>query len=215
MKLRKNKIIYSRKYFYWQKTYGNFSVLVDKEKFLPYLNKRSNILDFGCGGAFLLSSLPGKGKIGVEINQIARKQAIRNGIAVLATAHKVKDNWADVIISNHVLEHCENPLSELKILKKKLKKNGKIVFFVPHERNTRYIADDINHHLFTWSELNLGNLFKRAGYRIISVETRKSAWPPYYQTIYRIFGHRIFQFIADIYGKYFSPFWEVQIVATK
>jgi SAM-dependent methyltransferase len=207
--------MYGKNYFNWQSSYGDFGSLVDQEKFADYLDKNTKVLEFGCGGGYLLSKLNAKERIGIEINPSARAIATKNGLNTVPTFNKIKDNWADVIISNHALEHCTHPLTELKNLYKKLKKNGTIVFVTPHERNNRYVENDVNQHLYTWSELNLANLFKLAGYKIISVETRKTAWPPFYRQIYSIFGQKTFSLIAGIWGRIFSPMWEVRMIAKK
>ena len=62
-------------------------------------------LDFGCGGGFMLKGLPAKEKLGVEINPAARKQAAENGIRAVESIDEVEDGWADLIISDHALEH--------------------------------------------------------------------------------------------------------------
>src|SRR5690606_7136957 len=109
-----------------------------------------------------------KNKLG-EINETAREYAKTIGITLYDNADKIEDNWADVIISNHALEHVENPLGEIKELYKKLKPGGKIVFVVPHERRKKYVEGNIHNHFFSWAEINLGNLFKHAGYEVVEV----------------------------------------------
>lgn len=207
--------MYGKDYFDWQAKYGDFGSLIDQEKFLSFLSKKKRLLEFGCGGGYLLAKLPAKEKIGIEINPIARKKAVANGVTVVASYKKIKDNWADVIISNHALEHCTHPLTEIQHLYQKLKKGGRIIFVTPHERNTRYHPDDVNQHLYTWSELNLANLFRLAGYKIISVETRRTAWPPYYRLLYQILGENLFRKLANLYGRFFAPMWEVRLIAKK
>ena len=163
--------MYGKDYFAWQADYGDFGSIIDQDKFLDYLSSKKRVLEFGCGGGYLLAKLPAKEKIGIEINPIARKQAQRNGVTV--------------------------------------------VFVTPHERNTHYHPGDINQHLFTWSELNLANLFSLAGYKIVAVETRKTAWPPFYRQLYAILGKSIFSKLAGIYGRLFAPMWEGRLVAKK
>lgn len=204
--------MYGKDYFKWQAEYGDFGSIVDQEKFIKHLGAKKRLIEFGCGGGYLLSTLPAKEKIGIEINPIARKTATKNGLRVFPNVKEVRDGWADVVISNHALEHCLSPLQEIKDLYKKLRVGGTIIFVTPHERNTIYHKDDVNQHLYTWSELNIA---KHAGYKLISVETCKTAWPPYYRQIYSIFGAKIFKTLSNIYGRLFSPMWEVRIVAKK
>ena len=68
-----------------------------------------NILDFGCGGGFLLSNLVCDNKIGIEINEIARLHCISQGINCYNNIDLIDDNSIDVIISSHCLEHTLSP----------------------------------------------------------------------------------------------------------
>lgn len=206
---------YDEKYFTWQKSSGEFGAKADQFKFIEHINENDNVIDFGCGGGYLLSSINCKNKIGIEINEIARKQAKENKINVLSDISMVENNWADVIISNHALEHCYNPLQELNNLYPKLKKGGKIIFVTPFEIKNTYIANDINQHLFTWSPQNIGNLFKTAGYKVEKVEQIKFRWPPYAKHIYNKLGKSFFNISARIYSRIKGDLFEVKVIASK
>jgi len=59
-------------------------------------------------------------------------------------SHSCWHRGADVIISNHALEHTLHPLQELEALLPKLKPGGKVVFVVPCESIARkHKPDDI------------------------------------------------------------------------
>ena len=85
------------------------------------------------------------------------------------------------------------------MLKEKLKVGGKIIFVVPYD-SYRYKPNDINYHLYSWSPMNLGNLFTEAGYRVIEAKEFVHRWPPFYSTLAYIFGKRIFNFLCVMYG---------------
>lgn len=206
---------YDEKYFAWQKSSGEFGAKADQFKFIDHIKENDNVIDFGCGGGYLLSSINCKNKIGIEINEIARKQAKENKINVFSDISMIEDNWADVIISNHALEHCYNPLQELNNLYPKLKKGGKIIFVTPFEIKNTYIANDINQHLFTWSPQNIGNLFKTAGYKVEKVEQIKFRWPPYAKHIYNKLGKSFFNLSARIYSRIKGDLFEVKVIASK
>ncbi len=120
---------YNQDYFDWQKNIGAIGGYANLFKFTKYINTNDNVIDFGCGGGFLINNISCKNKIGTEINDFARENAKRNGILVYKYSNEVEDNWADVITSNHALEHTFQPLDELKVLYKKLKKDGRIILF--------------------------------------------------------------------------------------
>ena len=186
-------------------------------KFEAYIAGLAPVIDCGCGGGYLLRNLNCKRKIGVEINSVARQYAKeKNGIEVFENVDLVPDNIADVIISNHALEHTECPYEIIKKLSLKLKKGGKIVFVVPSEGKKKYDPGDINMHLYTWNEQNIGNLFKQAGYYIEDVERLKHTWPPIgYQQIYKMFGEKIFHIISCIWARIHPSISQIRIVAKK
>lgn len=206
---------YDKNYFSYQQKVGKFGGSANAYKFAPYLSAKSRVIDFGCGGGYLLANIKAKEKIGIEVNPIARKNAQKLGIKVVSSARKIPNSWANTIISNHALEHTFSPLSELKALWPKLKKEGRIVFVVPQEINFDWQPGDVNQHLYTWSQMSLGNLFTQAGFKVEEVETLWSQWPPFYFLIKRLVGQKGFQLISEIYGRCQSHLRQVRIVARK
>jgi SAM-dependent methyltransferase len=190
---------YEFQYFQWQKKIGYFGGTANLFKFEPYISTNDNVLEFGCGGGYLLKNIKCKDRIGIEINDSARKIAFENGIQTVQDVSDVPNDWANIIISNHVLEHTFNPLEELKKLHSKLKLGGHIIFVVPQEFKTSFKEKDVNMHLFTWTPRNLGNLFITANYKIIKTKTLYDKWPPFYLVIFKALGPRIFRLISTIY----------------
>jgi 2-polyprenyl-3-methyl-5-hydroxy-6-metoxy-1,4-benzoquinol methylase len=133
----------------------------------------------------------------------ARKVCQQFGFAVYASKPEVPDGHFDVIISNHPLGHCARPLDEITGLKGKLKPRGRMVFFVPRETSRAgYSPRDPNYHLYTWSPMNLGNLFAEAGLEALSAGAYNHRQPPRYETLVRLFGRRGFEFCCRIHGLY-------------
>src|SRR2546430_8040681 len=130
---------YDSAYFGWQRALGEFGGLANLYKFAKYVDSNANVLDFGCGGGYLLANLECRGKIGIDPNPAAQQEARGKGIICYETCDDVDDGWADVIISNSVLEHTAHPMSELMRLRPKLRDGGLIVFSLAHETlNWRY-----------------------------------------------------------------------------
>jgi len=194
-----NEQYYNADYFNWQKNMGAFGGWANLRFFQPHIGADASVIDFGCGGGYLLNNLKCKEKLGVEINDIARQTIAQFGINSHKYTAEVADNWADVIISCHALEHVPQPLAELQLLKTKLKKGGKIIFMVPFDTYD-YRPNDVNYHLYSWSAMNLGNLFTEAGFKVISSRNLYDAWPPFYQKIAKWFGASIFRLSCKIYG---------------
>jgi len=207
---------YNKDYFAWQDPIGEFGALANKIKFIEYIRTDDRVLDFGCGGGHLLKEINCKEKIGIEVNPSARRVAEGLGIRVFDSVDKVDDDWADVIISNNALEHTLHPLNELKVLHLKLKSSGLIVFIVPCESiKYAYKAGDINHHLYSWSPMCIGNLFTEAGFDVLLVKPYIHKWPPYYQKLAKIGGMFFFHLCCRIYGHLERSWFQVRIVGKK
>ena len=199
---------YGEKYFQWQKKVGEFGGYANLFKFIKFISPTDDILDFGCGGGFLLRNIQTTGvKGGVEINPYAREEAIENGIKVYASLDEIPESSYDIIISNHALEHVDDPLKYIKQMKRIIRPDGRIVIVVPHEVDSKYNQSDNNMHLFTWSPQNLRNLFLFSGdVEFIDVSRIYHSWPRRYVRIQKMFGWRFFNIICFMNSILFSKF---------
>ncbi len=180
---------YDARYFAWQRSGGEFVAVADRWKFALFVGHKDVVLDFGCGGGYLLSTFPCQARYGVESNPVARGEAARF-IHVYANIDELPEQILfDVIISHHALEHVDHPLEILQKLSKKLKPGGKAVFVVPSDtwyQQKMYWHDDINQHLYTWTPLNLGNLFTRAGFHVECAELLCHRWLPKAEKLHQL-----------------------------
>ncbi|MGC2333804.1 MAG: class I SAM-dependent methyltransferase [Candidatus Acidiferrales bacterium] len=193
---------YNVEYFKWQSEIGRFGGWANLTKFSKYLRPEMRVLDFGCGGGYLLANINCHDKIGIEVSQTARVAADRQGIRVVASTAAVRDDWADLIISNHALEHCSHPLRELEKLFPKLIPGGMLVFVVPCESiRYRRRANDPNHHLYTWSPMSAANLFAEAGFDVLESKAYIHTWPPrFIPRLLRFGGRSLFEAGCRVYG---------------
>ncbi len=192
---------YDENYFAFQKPLGEFGAKIKRKMFAPYIKKDMTVLEFGSGGGYLLKEMEAKEKLGIEINDMAREEAVRQGIRSVKRIEDVPDAYADIIISTSVLEHVEEPLTTLRKLRDKLKDGGKIVFHVPNEScEKEYIRSEVNNHLYTWNCLNLGNLFKAAGYFVCSVERIQEIWPDHFYQVKDEISDELFEDLCKING---------------
>lgn len=191
------------RYFTWQyKVSGTVGGLLNARSFARYTagyrTEGSTVLDFGCGSGDLLKYLPCSRKIGVEINAAARLVAAQNGLEVHESLTSVAGACADIVLSNHALEHVPDPLQTLRELKSKLKPHGMLVIRLPVDdwRTQRsYDCHDINHHLYTWTPQLFGNLLMEAGFACDDIRVRvvTDAWPPHYQLLCKLLPGPAFQ----------------------
>ena len=210
---------YDADYFNWQKNIGAFGGWANSYKFKDSVSQNDTVIDFGCGGGFLLKSLDCKERIGIEPNPSAAESVKKLGIQHFTSPNDAVSNLgeciADVIVSNNALEHTLNPLQELKNLKPLLKIGGTIHFVVPCDSiKYQYNPKDINYHLFSWSPQNLGNLFTEAGYSVEYVRPYIHKWPPFYSKIAKL-GWPIFNLACRIYGRIERSWFQVEIKAKK
>ncbi|MFO0484822.1 MAG: class I SAM-dependent methyltransferase, partial [Sphingobacteriia bacterium] len=154
---------YEQHYFEWQRKVGVLSAEIILPLFQQHVAEDHRCVDFGCGGGYLLEKIHCTQKIGVEINEVAVRVAEEKGLKVVKDLESIPDQWADVIISNHALEHVLHPADVLATMYRKLKPGGKLVLRVPHEVYAPYNAGDPNKHLYTWSPMNIGNLTTALG----------------------------------------------------
>jgi SAM-dependent methyltransferase len=207
---------YDDKYFAWQAPLGEFGGWANQTKFAPYVTPQSRVLDFGCGGGYLLKGMNCATKVGVEVNPAAMEQARSNGLEVFGSVESVPDDYVDVIVSDNALEHTLHPLREVQALYKKLKPAGKIIFVVPCENiSSFYEPNDVNHHLYSWSPMCIGNLFTEAGFSVIESKPYIHKWPPNFDRYVKLGGRRLFEIACRVYGRWERSWFQVRVVAEK
>lgn len=215
---------YGAEYFKYQFEIGRFGGWANVTKFSKYIHPQMKVLDFGCGCGYLLANINCKEKLGVEINPVARAEAEKSGVGTVASTFEVEDGWADLIISNHALEHCQHPLQELQALLPKVAPGGIAVFVVPCEAiKNKYRQNDPNHHLYSWSPMSLANLFAEAGFTVVESKPYIHYWPPRFipRLLWSVGGRGLFEAGCRIYGALtylnLSPalFSQVRVVAKR
>jgi SAM-dependent methyltransferase len=180
---------YGGSYFAWQRSGGELVASADRWKFEPFIHPDDVVLDFGCGGGYLLATIPCRARYGVELNPTARREAAQRMEVFEEIDRLPADLHFDAIISHHALEHVDYPLDILRKLRERLKPQGTMIFVVPSEswhKQKRYRPGDINQHLHTWTPLLLGNLFVRAGFQVGRVDLLCHRWLPKSEKLRRV-----------------------------
>jgi SAM-dependent methyltransferase len=191
------------KYFAWQNRFGSRSGIINARKFKEFIFPEDSVLDFGCGGGYLLQALDAKVKIGIEVNPDAVEDARKKGIVLFENLVPVEDNSIDKVISNHALEHVYNPVYELSEMFRVLKPGGFLLLCVPIDeyRNQKvFLKNEINNHLQTWTPQLLGNSFVEAGFKYegITIKVMKHSWFP--GTKYFWKNEALFNFLCQLYA---------------
>jgi SAM-dependent methyltransferase len=169
--------------------------VLEARKFAPHIRSSDRVLDFGCGGGWILRELHCKEKVGVEVNEAARKFCRENGVQVFATLDDVPGNSFDVVISNHCLEHVPCPVEALRGMSERLRPGGKIVLVLPLDDwrvQLDHTGEDIDHHLHTWTPRLLANTMAEAGFSVERIDIITHAWPPGWAKLMKILPRPIF-----------------------
>jgi SAM-dependent methyltransferase len=139
--------------------------------FAPHLKGAGSVVDFGCGSGALLARIDAPTKIGVEVNDAIRPVAQSAGLRVVASADEVEPCSADVVTSNHVLEHTLQPYLELQAMREMLRPGGTLLLCLPIDDwrvQRRPSLPERDNHLYTWTPRLLRNLLVEAGFDVRS-----------------------------------------------
>jgi SAM-dependent methyltransferase len=193
------------RYFAWQNANAEVGGKLNARTFAHFCEGQGTILDFGCGGGFTLKNISCQRRIGVEINPAARQIAIDNGIECHSDLTEVSSALVDVVISNHALEHVPSPIEALRQLYRTLKAPGTLVVVLPIDdwrTERRFDPSDINHHLYTWTPLLIGNCLVEAGFPPTNLQINifTHAWFPGYSRAYNLLPAPIFEIACRFYS---------------
>jgi SAM-dependent methyltransferase len=170
-------------YFYQQVKTGKHIALWNSFLWESHIAENDDVLDFGCGGGFLLSALPARKKVGVEVNPAAIEVAQDLGIEVVSSLDQLPPQSFSKAISSHALEHVTNPFDTLREIRRALIPGGQLYLLLPlddwrsrHQRASR--IDDPDMHLYAWTPRSLGNLLVTAGYSLRFIRVISHAYSP-------------------------------------
>mmetsp|Transcript_16606 Transcript_16606/g.39855 ORF Transcript_16606/g.39855 Transcript_16606/m.39855 type:complete len:278 (-) Transcript_16606:328-1161(-) len=198
---------YDKTYYKYQRPMGVFGGKAKQHLFEGLLRPTDTVMDFGCGGGFVLSHMNPRQarRICVEINPFGRSDAIKQGIEqVVAHVSSVRCGTVDLAFTLSVLEHVGCPICELRRIRATLKPRGRLLVGIKHEwKDEAFIGAkaDADHHLYTWNRKLLGNMIEAAGFVDVRVEARMAAWPPNYVKVYEKLGAEGFDNASAEYGK--------------
>ncbi|HLD03037.1 MAG TPA: class I SAM-dependent methyltransferase [Candidatus Nanoarchaeia archaeon] len=125
-------------------------------------NKNSRILELGCSGGQLLTDLESlgfKNVHGLDISnsaiQLCRKRGLKSVQVCDAAKTKFRNSEFDIVIASDILEHIKDERKGLSEWSRILKKNGKLIIFVPAFNSLWSRHDDLNQHYRRYSRKQL------------------------------------------------------------
>ena len=169
------------------------------------------VLDIGCSNGVFLDLFVGSETWGVEPSKISDR-AKRKGHRVLNTFFeqaKLPENYFDLIILNHTLEHMDNPNFVLKKVNTLLKVGGIVFIDVPNfgslssrllGKRWPYLLPEEHKHQFTKESLD--KLIKNNGFNILHWESRSGIFE--FANPLRELGRK--RFLLDLFAIPYSLF---------
>jgi SAM-dependent methyltransferase len=188
------------------------------KKIAPHINPTDTVFEYGVGWGWNLGALKCARKFGFDISNIVREKVTARGIEWISAPDKFAEGSADVVICHHTLEHLLDPVAGLKQIKRLLRADGKLLLFVPFERESKYTRFDPaepNHHLYSWNAQTLGNLVQETGFKVVEATVAPFGYDRF-SAVWAArlnVGHFGFKFIRSC-AHLLKPAFEVRIVVT-
>jgi len=139
------------------------------EKIKPWVSTQDRLLEYGVGFGWNLAALECREKVGFDLTPDLRNEVEAKGIRFETNEEAIASSTYDKVLAHHVLEHVPSPAKCLKRLKSLLTIGGKLLLFVPFEREREfrtYRPTDRAHHLYSWTPASLNRLVTETGWTI-------------------------------------------------
>jgi len=141
------------------------------EKIAPHVRATDIVLEYGVGLGWNLAGLQCARKVGLDVGEFLEPLVRQRGIEFVTEAAQLPAESVDVVVCHHTLEHAWMPPQVLTEIRRLLRPAGRLLLFVPYEKERRFHRFDPtepNHHLYSWNVQSLGNLVQDAGFTVQS-----------------------------------------------
>lgn len=154
-------------------------------KEITRFKKRGKLLEIGCNVGFLLETAKEKGfEIkGIELTGEAVEYANRllgEEVVKMVTIEEAKfsDNYFDVVVMSHVLEHINNPINLLRETNRILKSDGIVTIVGPNFegfcakiKREKWSGLQPDEHVWQFGITTLKALLEKEGFRVARIKT--------------------------------------------
>jgi SAM-dependent methyltransferase len=134
------------------------------------VQRKDTVLEYGVGIGWNLARIECERKLGFDLSESVEPVIQSHGIEFVRDISDIVDKSMDIVICHHVLEHTINPPEILEEIRRMLGHKGKLLLFVPYEKERRfrhYHSKQANHHLYSWNVQTLGNLVENIGLKVV------------------------------------------------
>jgi 2-polyprenyl-3-methyl-5-hydroxy-6-metoxy-1,4-benzoquinol methylase len=181
----------------------------------------SRVLEVGCGRGLLLQALSELGHEchGTERSELAALRARKAAGLQIYTSpleeNGLKENYFDLVILWHVLEHLDTPATTLSHLHRLLKAGGLLLVEVPNFSGFQarlfgkhWFHLDTERHLFHFTRQGLQELLGAKGFQVLKTTTFNAEQCPYgvLQSLFNAFGFPREQFYRVLKKEIAVPF---------
>ncbi|MEP1096746.1 MAG: class I SAM-dependent methyltransferase [Cyclobacteriaceae bacterium] len=153
--------------------------LAQKRSLVNSFKANGTILDYGCGTGDFLRSMQKNSwtTFGVEPNDYAREIAKKKNKGLIASniSEFSPDVSFDVVTAWHVLEHVADLRETLKLIRKRIVKDGYLILAVPNLKSydattymEKWAAYDVPRHLYHFSQTSLQNLAEKTKFKLVA-----------------------------------------------
>jgi SAM-dependent methyltransferase len=133
------------------------------------VQRKDTVLEYGVGIGWNLAQIECERRIGYDLSESVGPIVERHGIEFVGDVSNIPDKSTDIVICHHVLEHTSHPAEILEEIERMLRHKGRLLLFVPYEKERRfrhYDSKEANHHLYSWNAQTLGNLVESIGLKV-------------------------------------------------
>jgi len=144
------------------------------EKLAAQLRQSDVVLEYGAGFGWNLARLEFRRRLAFDLGDFLAPSIRAAGVEFVPDTKAIPGATVDAVLCHHALEHLMQPAAALQEIARLLRPAGKLLLFVPFERERKYRRFDPaepNHHLFSWNVQTLGNLVHESGFRVTAAAT--------------------------------------------
>lgn len=188
-------------------------------KISPYVRRKDTVLEYGVGIGWNLAGIDCERKLGFDISESVEPVVQSHGIEFVRDVSNVADQSIDTVICHHVLEHTMYPPEILGEIGRMLRRKGRLLLFVPYEKERRlrhYDSKEASHHLYSWNAQSLGNLVESTGLKVVEGKLGRFGYDRFaavWATRFRL-GESGFRAVRRAVHL-LKPMFEVRVVAEK
>ncbi|MEP5611327.1 MAG: class I SAM-dependent methyltransferase [Cyclobacteriaceae bacterium] len=153
--------------------------LARKRNLVEGFKANGTILDYGCGTGDFLRSMQKDSwtTFGVEPNADAKAIAIKKNTGLITSdiSDFSDDILFDMVTAWHVLEHVADLRETLRLIRKRIVKNGYLILAVPNLNSLdastygeKWAAYDVPRHLYHFTQTSLQNLADKTKFKLVA-----------------------------------------------